>query len=105
MPDPDAGVDMSGEDASAERPLTAPPGKAAVEEELHPLGAAEVEVVADHLLEELAAVQRAIEDLSAADLELENGELVAVPGSAVFVAQRAGQTGEPAAEVALDLGR
>jgi len=44
----------------------------------------------------------AVEDLGAADLELEDGELVAVTGRRVGGGQRAGQAGQPPPDEALD---
>lgn len=74
--DVDGGVDIGAEDAGPEGVLALVLGKALVEEQLHPLGTAEVELVADDLLEELAAMEGPVEDLGAAHLKLQDGELV-----------------------------
>ena len=53
------------------------------EDELQLLGSPEIELVGDDRLEELAAMEWAVEDLGAADLELEDAQLVAVAGGGV----------------------
>ena len=50
------------------------PGDAAVEDQLHLVGAADVEVLADDLLEEDAAGDRAVEDLGEGELGLQDGQ-------------------------------
>ena len=52
----------------------------AVEDQLHLVGAAEVEVLADHLLEEQAAVHRPVEHLGERELGLQDRDVVAVAG-------------------------
>jgi len=72
MADLQAGVDVLGEDTSAGGVPAARPRRTSVEEELDLFGAAKIEMLADHLLEELAAVERAVEDLGACLLKLKN---------------------------------
>ncbi len=69
-----AGVDLLAEDPGSGRWLAAATQDAAAEDELHALGSAKVEVVFDHLLKELTAVERAVEDLGATDLKLTQGQ-------------------------------
>jgi hypothetical protein len=71
---------------------------------LHLVGAAEVEVLADHLLEEDAAGQRPIQDLGQGELGLEDGDLVAVAGLPVLGGEGVGQAGQPLAQQGVDLG-
>jgi hypothetical protein len=61
-------------------------------------------MLTDHLLEELTAMQRAVEDLGACDLELQDGELVGVTRAAILMTEGVGQPVEPAFEVAPDVG-
>src|SRR6266545_7883798 len=78
----------------------------AAEQELDSIGATEVEILAQQLLEELAPVKGPIEDLGEAHLDLPDGEPVAVSGGAVVAREWMGQTSEPAAKEFLDvLGR
>ena len=83
MADLQRGIDVGAEDAGAEGSFTAAPGQAFVKQQLHLLGTAQVELVADHLLKELAAVQGPVEDFGAAHLELQDGELVHVAGALI----------------------
>src|SRR5262249_24939677 len=103
--DVQVGADVLGEDASAGGRLTATAREAAAEDQGHLLGAAQVEMLTDHLLEELTAVWRAVEDLGACDLELKDGELVGVPRATVGSGEGVGQAVHPAVEVALDVRR
>jgi len=64
---------------------------------------AQRELVADRLLEPAAARLPAVEDSSVGELELAEGELVAVASLAVFGGQRRGQDPLPAAEEAPDV--
>lgn len=72
------------------------------EDELQLLGPAQIELVGDDRLEELAAMEWTVEDLGAADLELEDAELVAVAGLTVGGAERARQDRQPPPDEALD---
>lgn len=57
---------------------------AAVEDQPDPVGPAEVEVLADHLLEEHPARQRPVQHLRGRELRLQNGDVVAVAGLPVL---------------------
>ncbi len=81
------------------------PGDAAPEEQLHAIRPPQVQVVADDLFEELPPPQGAIEDLGAADLDLQHGQLIAEPRRLILRRQGQGQLGQPSAEEALDVGR
>src|SRR5262249_43782206 len=67
-------------------------------------GATEIEEVAGDGGEELASMKGAVEDLGAADLDLEHREHVAVAGLAVLGGEGTGQAVHPAVEVTLDVG-
>src|SRR2546426_1015233 len=97
-----AGLDAGSQHASAEVTWSVA-SDAALEEQLHPVGTADIEVVADHFLEEFAAVQGAIEDLGEADLHLENRKLVAHSHGAVGRGERMRQPAQPAAEESVDI--
>src|SRR5260370_2651926 len=60
-------------------------------------------MLTDHLLEELTAMERAVEDLGACDLELQDGELGGGTGATVVSAEGVGQAVHPAVEEALDV--
>ena len=76
------GGDALGEDAGAEAAGGAA-GDAAAEDQLHLVGAADVEVLADDLLEEDAAGGGAVEHLGEGELGLQDGDVVAVAGPAI----------------------
>src|SRR5438874_7729067 len=65
-------------------------------EELNLLGAADVEVLADDLFEEDAAVDRTVEHLGERELGLEDREVVAVIGGTVFGRERMRKPSQPA---------
>jgi len=74
-------------------------------EQPDPIGAAEVEVVANDGLEEVAALHRTVKDLRETDFELTQGDAVIVAGSSVLRAQRPGQAvGPPVKELLQILG-
>jgi hypothetical protein len=50
---------------------------------LHLIRTPDVEVLADHLLEEDAATKRAIQDLGQGELGLEDGQVIAIVGRAI----------------------
>ena len=54
-----------------------------IEDQLHLIGAAEVEILADDLLEEAAAGDGPIEHLGQRELGLQDRELIAIAGGAV----------------------
>src|SRR5579859_4017480 len=95
-------MDVLGEDAGARR-LPPADWPASAEDELDLVWATQIEVVADDRLEELAAVERAVEDLGARHLELKDGELVGVTRAAILVGEGVGKVGDPAVEEALDV--
>lgn len=70
------GRDTLGEDAGAHASRGAA-GDAAIEDQLNLVRTAEIEVLADHLLEEQAAVHRAIEPLGQGKLGLQDRDVVA----------------------------
>src|SRR6516225_6589851 len=74
-----------------------------VEDQLHLVGTAQVEVFANDFLEEDSAAQRAIQDLSQGKLGLENGQVVAVASGAILRGKGMGQAGQPAAQELIDL--
>src|SRR5215467_2637830 len=101
--DVQVGADVLGEDAGACGQLAAPVRESAAEDQGDVLGAAQDEMLTDHLLEELTAVERAVKDLGACDLELKDGELVGVARATVQSGEGVGQAVHPAVEVALDV--
>jgi hypothetical protein len=74
-----------------------------IEDELDLLGAAEVEVLADHLFEEQAAVHRPVEHLSGRELRLQDRDVVAVAGLAVRSGEGMRQEPQPFAQQRVDL--
>ena len=87
--------------AEARRRALADP---ALERQLHLVGAPDVEVLVDDLLEEHAPLLRAVEDLRERELRLQDGELVRQPRSAVCSRERMRQPRQPLARQGLDLG-
>src|SRR6266508_6078969 len=71
-----------GEDPRAETPRRLS-GDPAIKDQLHPVRPAEVEVVPNEILEEQPAAQRAIQHLGEAELGMQDGQLVPIPGPAV----------------------
>ena len=76
------GHDPLGQHAGAEAARGAA-GDAAVEDQLHLIGTAEIEIFSDHFFEETASGDGAIEDLGQGELGLENRELIPIAGSPV----------------------
>jgi hypothetical protein len=70
---------------------------------LHLVGATDVEIVANDLLEEFSTVDGTVEDLGETDLHLKDGKLVAVPGGAVFGGEGMWQSFEPTAKEGVDV--
>jgi hypothetical protein len=98
--------DVLGDDPGAEYPggraLAAPldlPG----EDEADPVRAAQVQVVADDLLEEDPPAHRGVEHLGEGELRLQDGQLIAVSGGAVGRGERVRQPGQPLAQQRVDL--
>ena len=77
---------------------------AAVKDQLHVFGASEINVVAQHLLEEQPARERTIKDLRAGELGLLNKQLIAEAGRTVFGRKRMRQPLGPLLPEGLDLG-
>src|ERR687895_2281273 len=75
-----------------------PPGK----DQLHLIGSAQVQVLADDFLEEDPAAEGSVQDLSQGELGLEDGNLVAVTGSAVLSRKRVRQACQPLASQGVD---
>src|SRR5262245_22160322 len=73
------------------------------EDELHMIGTTDVEVLADHLLEEDAARQGPIQNLGQGELCLKDRQIVSIASRAIFGAERMGQPCQPFAEQSLDL--
>jgi len=96
--------DALGDDAGAELAGRAA-GDLAVEDQTDLGGATDIEVVADHLLEEDAAGDRLVEHLSERELGLQDGELVAIAGGAVARRKRVRQAAQPLAQQLINLGR
>jgi len=67
------------------------------------IGAPEVQVVTDHLLEEHPSGEWAVEHLGEGELGLEDRDVVAVAGPAVLPGEGVGQAGEPLASKRVDL--
>jgi hypothetical protein len=96
-----AGDDAVQQDAGLEpagRVRAAP----AVYQQLDAVRVAKLEVVAEHLLEALPPALRAVEDLGAADLQLEQGQARAEARGRVVGRQRQRQARQPAVEAGLD---
>src|SRR6201982_3527651 len=77
----------------------------ALEDEFDLLRAAEIEVLADHLLEEQATMHRSVEDLGGGELHLQDRDSVAVAGLALRASEGMRQEPQPFAQECIDLGR
>ena len=64
-------------------------------EQADAIGATEIEILADHRFEEVAALHRPVEDLGQADFELPEREPMVVAGGAIGRGQRPGQPRAP----------
>ena len=98
--------DIVGDDPGAERAWGAALAAgvdAASEDQADPVGSADVEVVADELLQEDPAGDGPVEHLGEGELGLDDGDVVAVAGGGVLVGERVGQLGQPLAQQRLDL--
>src|SRR2546426_550674 len=103
--DVQAGTDSVGDDSGTiamrrSRRATADPTTAR-EQQADAVRTTQVEVVADQFFEEVTPLDRLVEDLSEADLDLPEGESVREPRAAVPGGQRPRQVGGPAMEEAL----
>src|ERR1700730_622080 len=93
-----------GDDTGAELPRRAA-AHLAVEYQAHLAGAADIEVLANHLLEEDASRHRLIEHLGERERSLQDGELVAIAGGAIACRKRMRQASQPFAQQSIDLVR
>src|SRR6202008_3335377 len=75
-----------------------------IEDEFDLLRAAEIEVLADHLLEEHATMQGSVEDLGGGELRLQDRDIVAVAGLAVRSSEGMRQEPQPFAQQCINLG-
>src|SRR3974377_1227994 len=100
--DVERGCDALGEDAGAHPPRGSA-GDPAIEDQLDLLGTTEIEVLADDLLEEHAAMRRAVEHLGQGKLGLQDRDVVAVPGFSIRLGERVWQAAQPLAQQAVDL--
>ena len=92
-----------GDDAGA-KPCPCIARDPAIEDELDLFGAAKIEVLADHLFEEHAAVRRAVEHLCGRELRLQDRDVIAVAGFAVCRCKGVRQQPQPFAQQGIDLG-
>jgi hypothetical protein len=79
------------------------PHQPPVEDQRHLVGAADVEVVADDLLEEDPTRDGFVQHLGQGELGLQDRQVVAVAGGAIFAAERVRQDGQPLAQQGVDL--
>src|SRR5215831_12429416 len=93
-----------GNDTGAELPRRAA-AHLAVEHQADLAGAADIEVLADHLLEEDAPRDRLIEHLGQRELGLQDRELVAIAGGAIAWGKRMRQASQPFAQQSINLAR
>ncbi len=86
-------------------PSRGPLGDAPREDQLHLIGAADVEILADHLLEKDPARERPVQNLGQGELRLEDRRVVTAAGRATLGGERMGQSSQPLAQQLVDLGR
>ena len=101
-----AGCDPGGDDPGAEPArgvLLAPVVDASGEDQPDVVGAADVEVVADDLLEEDPPGDRGVEHLGQGELRLQDRDLVPVAGEVVRAGERVRQPAQPLAQQGVDL--
>ena len=75
---------------------------APAEDQLHLVRTAQVEILADHVFEECASVQRAVEHLGEGELGLQDRHLVEHAGTPVGTAERVRQPPQPLAQQRID---
>ena len=96
-----------GHDALGENPGAEGAGRlprdAAIEDELHLVGPAQVEILAHDFFEEAAAGAGPIEDLGQGEFRLEDRELVAIAGAAMRGREGMREAAEPLADDRVDL--
>ena len=95
------GGDPLGDDPGGEAPWRAF-GDASREDQADLPRSAQVEILADDRLEQVAARKRALQHVGAGKLRLQNRELIAVTGGPIRGRERMRQTGEPLAHHRLE---
>jgi hypothetical protein len=93
-----------GDHARAE-PARRPRRDAAVEDQLHLTGSADVEILANHFLEKHPSRDGPVEDLSEGELRLKNRDLITEARLAVGGAERMRQQSQPLSQQSVDLLR
>src|SRR5580704_9483740 len=88
---------------SRPEPARSPLRDAPLEDQLHLIGPAQVEVLANHLLEEDTATQRPVQDLGQRELGLEDRYVVAIAGQTIRRGKRMGQKPQPLPQQRIDL--
>ena len=97
------GHDAFGEDAGAGAARRAARDPS-IEDQLHLIGAAEVEILTNDFFEETAARHRPVEDLGQREFALEDGQVMAIAGRTVCSGEGMRQAPEPFAKQGVDLG-
>jgi hypothetical protein len=100
--DVEGGGDALGEDAGRQ-PSRGAAGHAAIKDQLDLVGAAEIEVLADHLFEKQPAMDRAIEHLGQRKFGLKDRDIVAEAGDLIRRGEWVGEQVQPLAQQAVDL--
>ena len=72
-------------------------GDGASENELHPIGPTQIEVLADHLFEQHPAVDGLVQDLGEEEVAFQDGDLIAAADGAVLGGEGVRQAGQPLA--------
>jgi hypothetical protein len=80
-----------------------PAGDFAIEDRLHLFWATQVEVLADHVLEEQAPVHRPVEHLGQGELGLQDRDVIAIAGLAIGPGEGVWQQTQPLAQQGVDL--
>src|SRR5712692_163055 len=81
-------------------------GHPAPENQLHPVRTSQVQILADHFLEEDPPGQRSVEHLGQGELDLQDGQVIVVAGSPVLLTEGVRENRQPLAEQGVDvLGR
>ena len=94
--------DALGQNACPEAPRRAT-GHAPIKDELHLIGAADVEILSNDFFEEDPSGDRSIEDLREGELALEDRQVIAIAGLAVGGREGMRQTAQPLPEDGVDL--
>ena len=77
---------------------------AAAKDQLHLTGAADVQILADHVFEEHTTAHRLVEHLGERELGLQDGQAIAAAASAILFRERMRQAREPLAQQSINLG-